>query len=89
MDFSGPPAQEVNGAVRRAVGAEVRPRYQPLVVVVIAAAAGMVLDRYAPPAFVESATATPMPSWFFAWWLLSSGCLFAWWLGHNRKRDVR
>ena len=49
-------------------------RYQPLVVVLLAVAAGMVLDRYGQPQFLAAGIDSLGGSaWFGLWWLFVRG----------------
>jgi competence protein ComEC len=64
-----------------------RAAYQPLVVVLLAVAAGMVLDRYGRPQFRAAGIQTLGASvWFFLWWSFCTVCLAAWWLAWRRQR---
>jgi competence protein ComEC len=58
-------------------GAQTRARYQPLVLVLLAVAAGMVLDRFGLPQIVGG-----------AWWCLCAGCLAVWWLAWQQQRNA-
>jgi competence protein ComEC len=61
--------------------------YQPLVTVVIAVAAGIVLDRYgAVSAFVLRADRA-FSTGFGTWWCLAAGLLLGWWLLWRTGRD--
>jgi competence protein ComEC len=74
------------------------PRYQPLVTVAVAVAAGIVLDRYCSASL--GARLTPLgqlfwptadsrqPITFIAWWMLAALSLVAWWLAWRRGRDA-
>ena len=64
-----------------------RPRYQPLVVVVVALTAGIALDRYGrPDAAFSTSDATPIC--FAVWWLVAAGCWVWWWAAWRRPRDA-
>lgn len=62
-----------------------RPRrilpHQPLVTVVIAAAAGIVADRYL-PAELESVHSFPV------WWLMAAACWAMWWLAWRKQQQA-
>src|SRR5262245_40968163 len=63
------------------------PRYQPLVIVLFAAVAGIVLDRYGGPTLFSRAD-VPVAggTWFALWWYLSLCALCAWWLTWRTRR---
>jgi len=54
------------------------PRYQPLIIVVVSAAAGIVADRYAPALYAPDAHTRVSP--FYFWWLLSGLALAVWFI---------
>jgi len=66
-----------------------RARYQPFVILLLAVAAGISLDRYG-PSFASASTPTVSGGslWLVAWWSLSASCLFVWWLAWRRRRDA-
>lgn len=65
-----------------------RPRYQPLVIVLFAVVAGIVLDRYGGPAFFSRAIgAAPAGAWFAIWWYSALCLLCVWWLTWRKGRD--
>ena len=69
----------------------VAPRYQPLVTLAFAVAAGMVLDRYGRPALIGLTQMTlPASSTaaFAAWWCLAALFLIVWWLAWRRHRTL-
>ncbi|MCI0333649.1 MAG: ComEC/Rec2 family competence protein, partial [Planctomycetes bacterium] len=79
-------------ALARAIGAgerddEARTRYQPLVTVVVAVAAGIVLDRYGRPDSFSAGDGPPAISWFTVWCWLSAGSLLTWWVAWRRRRS--
>ena len=47
-------------------------RYQPLVILLLAIVAGIVLDRFCRHALPSTS------AWLPVWWSVSAGCLFAW-----------
>lgn len=57
---------------------QVAPRYQPLIIVVVSAAAGIVADRYAPALYAPDAHTRVSP--FYFWWLLSGLALAVWFI---------
>jgi hypothetical protein len=57
-------------------------RYQPIVTVVVAAAIGIAIDRYARPATGDGPAGL---SWFAFWWCLAAGSLFIWWVAWRRR----
>lgn len=61
--------------------------YQPLVAVVVALAAGIVLDRYGRPELLSS-WGDAAPTWLAAWWLGAAACLACWWAVWRRRREV-
>ncbi len=70
-------------------GDEARTRYQPLVTVVVAVAAGIILDRYGRSVSVAAAADAPAPfSWFALWWWFSAGSLLVWWAVWRRRRSA-
>jgi len=60
-----------------------RAPYQPLVVVFVAAAVGMVVDRYALSAGVLQTNGNGE---FVGWWIASLACAAVWWLAWRRSR---
>ena len=76
-------------AVRAESDANNRDRYQPLVVVLLAVAAGMVFDRYGRPQFLAAGIDSLGGSvWFALWWLSCAVCLAVWWLAWRRRCEV-
>ncbi len=66
-----------------------RARYQPLVVVLLAVAAGMVLDRFGRPQFlVAGIDSLGGSAWFALWWLSCAVCLAVWWLAWRQRYEV-
>ncbi len=66
------------------------PRYQPLVTVVIAVAAGIVADRIAVEAFSETlwpAIDSRQSTIFAAWWLFATCFLLTWWVAWRQHRN--
>lgn len=59
--------------------------YQPLTVVFVAVAIGIVIDRYARPAGLIAAEGS---GWFFAAGAISGIALAAWWWAWRRRRDT-
>jgi competence protein ComEC len=58
------------------------PRYHPLVIVLVAAAAGVAADRWLAPAAAVFRLGAP------AWWAMAAACGAAWWLLWRRGRDA-
>ncbi len=83
MDGTGESADGGNADV------DARPRYQPLVIVLLAVVAGIVLDRYGGPTFFSQADrAIPGGVWFAVWWYLALCLLCAWWFVWRQRRDA-
>ncbi len=62
--------------------------YQPLVWVFLAAAAGMIGDRYLPPPFLATAVGWLGASgWVVLWWLVSGLGLVLWYVAWQRRRE--
>jgi competence protein ComEC len=79
----GQPALPVSAA-DSADSREVSPRYQPLVTLVVAVAAGVALDRYG---YALDAGSAPIGvSWFVFWWWLAALALLVWWITWNARR---
>lgn len=69
--------------------ADARRRYQPLVLLLLALAAGIVFDRFGPPLLFGSALESIGGSfWIVAWWSLSAACLAVWWFASRKRRDA-
>ncbi|MCI0491598.1 MAG: ComEC/Rec2 family competence protein [Planctomycetes bacterium] len=79
MDATGQSTVEAGNRAKDAAAHP--PRYQPLVVVALAAAAGVVLDRYG-----QSPWGCAAVHGFAAWWVLAVCCLVLWWLFWRRNR---
>jgi competence protein ComEC len=63
-------------------------RYQPLVVLTLAVAAGMIWSRYASRLILSSlADSASDSSWFLVWWCLCAVVLVAWLFARHRQRD--
>src|SRR5689334_5481962 len=76
---------ELSDADQRAQ--EVR-RYQPLVVLALAVATGIVWDRYGPQRIFRAAVDSNGGSlWFMIWWGACGACLALWSLMRRRQRD--
>jgi competence protein ComEC len=94
MDAAVQPAKERTSrlndpAATSSSGRRLWPRYQPLVVLTIAFAAGIVLDRYAPSVFYEESTDDAMSvPWVSVWLCSATASLVAWWLLWRRRCDV-
>lgn len=70
-------------------GPDNRSRYQPLVVVLLAVAAGMMLDRYGRPHFIARALdASGGAAMFTLSWYVCAGCLAIWWLAWRLRYDA-
>jgi competence protein ComEC len=68
--------------------AQILRRYQPLVVVTLAVATGIVWDRYGPQhVFAGAIDSIHGSLWFVLWWCACASCLLAWWLLRRRRRD--
>jgi len=80
MDASGKPAETASTAETLAAA----PRYQPLVTVAFAVAAGIVIDRYSGEVIGQAL----WPRAFAAWWCLAAGSLLGWWLAWRGRRDA-
>jgi competence protein ComEC len=62
--------------------------YQPLVIVLLALAAGMLVDRYLRPQFlIAGVDALGGSAWFVTWSLACTTCLAIWWLAWRRQCD--
>ncbi|HEX4414886.1 MAG TPA: ComEC/Rec2 family competence protein [Lacipirellulaceae bacterium] len=65
-----------------------RSPYQPLVVALLAVAAGMLADRYLQPQFLDAGFAALGGSaWFVIWWLSAAACLATWCFAWRHRRD--
>lgn len=65
-----------------------RPRYQPLVILLLAAAAGIIVDRYGRPQYLAAGVESLGGSaWFMVWWAAAGICLALSWLIARRDRD--
>jgi competence protein ComEC len=62
------------------------PRYQPLIIVVVSVAAGIVADRYAQKLHAGDALAGV--SWFSFWWFLSAIALTGWCIAWRAHRSA-
>ncbi len=63
-------------------------RYQPLVVLTLAVAAGMIWSRYVSRQIFPSVVASTLGAgWFLVWWCLCAACLVAWLLARRRRCD--
>jgi competence protein ComEC len=60
-------------------------RYQPLVIVTLAVAGGIIWDRYGPPHILSDVALTSGTGWFVASWLACAFCLAMWWLLWHRQ----
>ncbi len=62
-------------------------RYQPLVLVALAAMAGIICDRYGLRSIFAGVDSAIDISWFVIWWCLCATCLALWWFVRNRQYD--
>jgi competence protein ComEC len=75
-----------SAADRRATGAR---RYQPMVAVTLAVAAGIVWDRYGPQRLVANAADSISGCfWFYVWWFGAALFVAAWWIARRRRCDA-
>lgn len=65
-----------------------RAPYQPLVVVLLAVAAGMIFDRYLRPSFLSvGVEALGGSAWIAIWWVSAAACLALWCFTWRRRQD--
>ncbi|HEX3599625.1 MAG TPA: ComEC/Rec2 family competence protein [Lacipirellulaceae bacterium] len=64
-----------------------RARYQPLVPVLIAIAAGMVVDRYGSQHIPFAWVSGQHSAWFVLWWLSGAACLAIWCVAWRRRNE--
>ncbi|MFO0788303.1 MAG: ComEC/Rec2 family competence protein [Pirellulales bacterium] len=70
-------------------GREFRPRYQPLVAVLLAASAGIVIDRIGRPQFLSAAVeALGGSAWYLLWSMLGLLWLALWYAAWRQRRDL-
>src|SRR5215207_1557557 len=71
-------------------GAQSSRRYQPLVVLTLAVAAGMVWSRYVSRQIFSSVAASTLGAgWFLVWWCLCAAFLVAWLMARRSRCDGR
>lgn len=76
----------LNSAADRSAGGG--RRYQPMVAVTLAVAAGIIWDRYGPQRLIASGTDSVSGClWFYVWWCGAAFFTAAWWIARRLQRD--